>query len=90
MWTLVKKIVQTCDVCAQAKAQRHHPYSLLHPLPIPNEPWASISMDFIIDLPLSRSFDVILVKVDRFTKMAFLIPTTKTITGEGTARFFHG
>ena len=77
MWKLVKEFVQTCDVCARAKTPRHRPYGLLHPFVIPNEPWASISMDFITDLPLSRSFDAILVVVDRFTKMAHFIPYNK-------------
>jgi transposase InsO family protein len=61
---------------------RHHPYGLLHPLPIPTKPWQSISMDFIIDLPLSQGFDTILTVVDRFTKMAHFLPCLKTITSE--------
>ena len=51
MWKLVREFVRTCDVCARAKAPRHRLYGLLHPLPIPNEPWASISMDFITNFP---------------------------------------
>ncbi|MBW0513055.1 hypothetical protein O181_052770 [Austropuccinia psidii MF-1] len=37
-------------------------------------------MDFITQLPLSNSFDSILVIVDRFSKMAFFIPTISSIT----------
>jgi hypothetical protein len=61
---------------------RHHPYGLLHPLPIPTKPWQSILMDFIIDLPLSQGFDTILTVVDRSTKMAHFLPCLKTITSE--------
>ena len=43
-------------------------------------------MDFITNLPPSMRggyvFNAILVVVDRFTKMAFYIPTTKTCTAE--------
>jgi hypothetical protein len=46
----------------------------LGPLPIPDAPWQSISMDSIIKLPLSKGFDSILVIVDRLTKMAHFIP----------------
>ena len=41
-------------------------------------------MDFIIDLPISKSFDVILTIVDRFTKMAHFLPCTKTINSKET------
>ena len=34
MWKLVKEFVRTCNVCARTKAPRHHPYGLLHSLPI--------------------------------------------------------
>ncbi|MBW0562430.1 hypothetical protein O181_102145 [Austropuccinia psidii MF-1] len=37
-------------------------------------------MDFITQLPLSDSFDSILVIVDRFSKMAVFIPTMSSIT----------
>ncbi|MBW0534977.1 hypothetical protein O181_074692 [Austropuccinia psidii MF-1] len=37
-------------------------------------------MDFITKMPLSRSFDSILVVLDRFSKMAIFLPTYSTIT----------
>ncbi|MBW0588116.1 hypothetical protein O181_127831 [Austropuccinia psidii MF-1] len=37
-------------------------------------------MEFITQLPLSNSFDSILVVVDRFSKMEILIPTYGSIT----------
>jgi hypothetical protein len=63
-------------------------YGLLQPLLIPRQPWSSVSMDFIIDLPSSRNFDVIFVIVDRLTKMAYFVLYKKTITGEETVRLF--
>src|SRR6201999_284272 len=45
-------------------------------------------MDFITDLPKSDSFDTILVIVDRLTKMALFIPTTKSVTAEQFADLF--
>jgi transposase InsO family protein len=41
-------------------------------------------MDFIVDLPKSKSF----VVVDRLTKMAHFVPCNKTITSKETARLF--
>ena len=84
----VKDYVTTCDICSRSKIPRHRPYGLLQPLPIPEKPWSSISMDFIVDFPLSKGFDSIFVVVDRLTKMAHFVPCNKTITGVATARLF--
>ena len=84
----VKSFVLSCDICSRSKNPRHCPYRLLQPLPIPNRPWSSVSMDFITDLPPSKSCDSILVVVDRLTKMAHFIPCKKTSSSEDTARLF--
>ena len=81
----VTDYVRSCDTCCRSKKPRHHPYGLLQPMPIPESPWKSISLDFITDLPPSKGFDSILTVVDRFTKMAHFIPCTKAITSQETA-----
>jgi hypothetical protein len=72
-----ERIHHTCNMCGRAKAPRHHLYGLLQPLPIFKSPWPFISMDFIIDLPCSKSFDSILVLVDLFTKMMYFIQSLR-------------
>lgn len=47
---------------------------LLMPLPIPNEVWFDISMDFIVDLPKVEAKSVILVVVDRLSEFAHFYP----------------
>lgn len=59
MQTFIHRYVQACDVCARIKAPRHKPYGLLRPLDIPTRPWRSITMDFIVKLPLSHGYDLI-------------------------------
>jgi hypothetical protein len=83
-----KDYVGGCDICTRSKNSNHKPYGLLQPLPIPTKPWASISIDFITQLPPSGSFSAICVFVDRFTKMALFIPTTNEINAEGTCDLF--
>lgn len=78
----VAHFIKTCDLCNRSKARRHLPYGLLQPLPIPNHPWSSVSVDFVGPLPPSKGFDLILVVVDRMTKMAHFMPCVSTITAE--------
>ena len=56
----------------------------MRPLPIPDGPWKSISIDFITDLPSSQDYDAILTVVDRFTKMAHFLPCRKTFSSQET------
>jgi len=56
---------------------------------IPEKAWTYISADFITKLPLTQGYDVILVVVDRFTKMAYFIPTIERTSTEGLARLFR-
>jgi hypothetical protein len=55
---------------------------------IPQGPWESVSMDFMVSLPFSKGFDAIMVVVDRFSKMAHFIPTKDEATAQETGRLF--
>jgi hypothetical protein len=59
------------------------------PLPTPDRPWESISMDYMSGLPSTkRGNDCVFVVVDRFSKMAILVACKKSITAEATAKIF--
>eukprot|EP00253_Pinus_taeda_P031079 PITA_31079 len=61
--------------CQQIKIEHQHPARLLHPLPIPERKWETISMDFIIGLPKSKkNNNSIMVVVDKLRKSAHFIP----------------
>ena len=70
------------------KPQRHKPYGSLKQLPIPEQLWNSISMDFIKKLPSSSRFDTILVIVNQLTKQAIFIPAHNTIMSMDLACLF--
>ncbi|KAJ0894123.1 putative nucleotidyltransferase, Ribonuclease H [Helianthus annuus] len=84
----VEAYVHTCLVCQQDKIEQRHPGGLLEPLPIPNGPWESISMDFITCLPKSEGSGSIIVVVDRFSKYGTFIPAPADVTAAETARLF--
>ncbi|KAJ1578396.1 hypothetical protein NDA11_005455 [Ustilago hordei] len=95
MTAWIADYVASCPVCARYKAPRHRPYGLLQPLATPDRPWGSISLDFIEGLPPSKkydskTYDSILVIVDRLTKFAILAPTHKTVTSKQTAVLLYG
>ena len=59
------------------------------PLLVPEAPWESIAMDFIFELPRSRTGnDGIWTIIDRFSKQAHFIPVTKTIKADHMAKVF--
>ncbi|UTT89704.1 hypothetical protein NDA17_007024 [Ustilago hordei] len=95
MTAWIADYVASCPVCARYKAPRHRPYGLLQPLATPDRPWGSISLNFIEGLPPSKkydskTYDSILVIVDRLTKFAILAPTHKTVTAKQTAVLLYG
>lgn len=70
----IEAFIQSCGVCKMCKDESVATPGLLQPLPIPNGPWAHISMDFIEGLPKSTVKEVIWVIIDRLTKYAHFIP----------------
>ncbi len=84
----VRHYVKSCTVCGRNETPRYHPYGLLKPLPVPEHPWDSISMDFIEQLPDSNGFTAILVVIDCASKQAIFIPTHDTINSEELAQLF--
>ena len=86
----IKDYVRKCIDCQTNKARSQRPFGQLENLPIPKQPWKSISIDYITGLPVSSThkYDAILVVVDRLSKMAHFIPTHKTVTAVETANLF--
>lgn len=90
MIKFVKEYVRSCEICQRTKSKRHKPFGDLEFLPVPDEKWRSLIIDFVTDLPAAgiERFDSICVIVDRFTKMTHYIPCHKTITAQKLAQIF--
>jgi len=59
------------------------------PNSIPEKPWIHILVDFITKLPLAQGYDLILVVVNRLTKIVHFIPTMKKTLVERLAQLFR-
>ena len=86
--TDVGKYVSTCDMCLGMKSICQPLSGELHPLPIPDTPWDTISMDFIVELPELKGKDAIMVVVSSVTKRSHFISTVTTLSATGTAQIY--
>jgi transposase InsO family protein len=84
MTTDVEAHIRSCIICQTTKPNNHAPFGQLSPLQVPDRRWQSVSMDFIVKLPVTTTGkDAILVVVDRLSKYVILIPCSETMKAEG-------
>ena len=85
----VRDYVRSCASCQLNKPPSRAPFGLLMPLPIPDRPWQSVSMDFVGVLPKTKTgYDMLLVFVCRLTKMIHLVPCASTAKAPDIAALF--
>jgi len=90
MSSYIRRYIAYCRPCRTTRSSNTMPQGLLHPLPVPGQPWSEIAMDFVGPLPASKSFEGvvyenILTVTCRLTKERHLIPV-KSMTAKNTAR----
>jgi hypothetical protein len=84
----VSKYIRSFTSCTIAKPTTKK-QGLYTPLPTPNKPWESISMDYMSGLPSTKQGnDCVFVFVDCFSKMAILVACKKSIIAKATAKLF--
>ncbi|GKA30835.1 reverse transcriptase domain-containing protein [Tanacetum coccineum] len=81
--------VSKCLTCAKVKAEHQKPSGLLQQHEIPVWKWERITMDFMSELPRTLcGYDMILVIVDRLTKLTHFLPMKKTDSMEKLMRLY--
>jgi len=84
----IRQYISTCDLCIRTKPIRQALVGKLHPLQILDLQWDTLSVDFIVELPLSSGYNAVMTVVDSVSKRAHFIPTHTTVTVEGAAKLF--
>ena len=84
----VQAYVKSCLVCQLDKIEKKKMEGLLQPLPIPEKPWQSISMDFIMGFPKARECKSIFVVVDRFSKYSVFMAALEACLAEKATNLF--
>jgi len=84
----VHDYVRSYTACQPPKAPQHARFGLHNSLQVSYAAWASISVDFITQLPKSAGYTQIMVVVDHFTKMAHFIGLEQKATAGDVAESF--
>ncbi|KAL0461932.1 UNVERIFIED_CONTAM: Transposon Ty3-G Gag-Pol polyprotein [Sesamum latifolium] len=84
----IKTYVRTCLVCQLDKVEKKKTVGLLQPLPVPEGPWQSISMDFISGFPKVNGMASIFVVIDRFSKYGMFMAAPNACPAEMAAELF--
>jgi hypothetical protein len=85
---VVDYIVQ-CMECQKVKDDHRHPAGFLQPLPILENKWEVITMDFITGLPrTNKQHDSIMLVVEKLTKVSHFVHVKTTHTTENIEEIF--
>ncbi|KAJ6436365.1 retrovirus polyprotein [Purpureocillium lavendulum] len=82
-----RQFVRNCDACGRSNVWREKRRGLLKPLPVPERIWSELSIDFVTELPPTKSNGStnMMVLTDRLSK-SVVLESLKDITAETTAR----
>ena len=80
--------VSHCNLCLRTKIQCRLPSGELQPLPILEEHWDIISVDFISELLESGGYNSIMVAVDSVGNRSHFVKTVTTVTAAGAANLY--
>ena len=85
----VREYIESCPICQVEKIDHTLGRGNLQSTSIPERTWTEVSVDFVTDLPVTRSKkDSILTVVDKATRMVHLIPCGKSTTAAEAVKLY--
>lgn len=86
----VGNYINGCDSCQRNRSRNQKRFTKPQCLEFPERRWGSVSMDFIVQLPKTKTgFDAVTTYVDRFSKRPHFIPCNTTDSAVKAAKDFH-
>ena len=81
MKKMIQRFIRNCHVCKRAKTARDTYHSLLQPLPVPEQVWTDIIIDFVMGLPKCKAYgqiyNAIFMVIDQLSKETHYIPCSE-------------
>lgn len=72
---LLKQYITHCPTCLEQRIRRHRPYGSLQPILTPPTPFHTITVDFVLGLPLSiHGHNCAMSLTDKATKAIGIVP----------------
>lgn len=86
----VKEYVKSCLNCSSIKHSTQRSAGLLQPLPIPEQKWEQVTIDFITKLPKTqkKGNTVLVVMTDKLTKMIHIAACKEEVSAAEVAEIF--
>jgi hypothetical protein len=79
----IQLFLKHCLECLRNKPANHKPFGLLSPIPTPSEPFDTLSIDLVTDLPAytmkntTIQYDTVMTVTDKFSKAVRFLPGRK-------------
>ena len=89
LWVDVETYIKSCTSCARNKSSTQAPAGFLHSMPIPEDRFKEMALDFVGPLPKCRGYDMILIMTDRLTNYAKIELTYSTATARDIANLVY-
>lgn len=74
--------------CQSIKIDHRLPQGTMMALPVPDRPWSTIGVDFIVKLPISEEFESVMVVFNHFSKATHFVPAKETQNAKDLAGAF--
>jgi len=84
----VDAYIKSCDACQRNKSAVGRQAGKLHPLPVPTQRWAEVTMDFAYMPKDSSGNDMCVIFVERLSKRAHLVACQSSLDAKGLAKIF--